>query len=79
MKIEEEKKSVQVEEILPVNYEKGLANYLFDKINDYQSNPKVIRERPRLSASGLYVSAEQIFKWIKEWDNAQDIWHARTR
>ena len=44
MKIEEEKKSVQVEEILPVNYEKGLADYLFDKINDYQSNPKVIRE-----------------------------------
>ena len=75
MKIEEEKKSVQVEEILPVNYEKGLADYLFDKINDYQSNPKVISERP----SGLYVSAEQIFKWIKEWDNAQDIWHARTR
>ena len=32
MKIEEEKKSVQVEEILPVNYEKGLADYLFDKI-----------------------------------------------
>ena len=79
MKIEEEKKTTHIEEVLPVNYEKGLADYLFDKINDYQSNPKVIRERPRLSASGLYVSAEQIFKWIKEWDNAQDIWHARTR
>ena len=56
------RKKLIKEEILPVHYANGLANYLLNK--------KTIYKR---------VDIKKVEKLIVEFDNIQDIWHARTR
>jgi len=54
------------------NYIKSLASFLFNKINDYQNDPKVKREKPMLWPSGLYITEEKIQEWIKEHDKSSN-------
>ena len=48
------------------NYIKSLASFLFNKINEYQNDPKVKREKPMLWPSGLYITEKNLQEWIKE-------------
>ena len=51
------------------NYIKSLASFLFNKINDYQNDPKVKREKPMLWPSGLYITEQKLEEWVKEHDD----------
>ena len=54
------------------NYITSLANYLFRKINDYQNNGQVRKEKPMLWPAGLYFSEKNLQEWIKEHDTRND-------
>ena len=54
------------------NYITSLANYLFRKINDYQNNEQVRKEKPMLLPAGLYFSEKNLQEWIKEHDTRND-------
>jgi len=48
------------------NYSKSLAQFLFKKLEDHQTDPIITKERPRLHGSGFYFSEQDIEKWIEE-------------
>ena len=50
------------------NYIKSLATFLFNKINDYQNNSEVRKEKPMLWPAGIYFTEKNIEKWIEEHD-----------
>lgn len=50
------------------NYSRSLAQFLFKKLEDHQTDPIIMREKPRLHGSGFYFSEQDIEKWIKEHD-----------
>ena len=54
------------------NYIKSLASFLFNKMNDYQNDNKVRREKPMLWPSGIYFTEKNIETWIKEHDKKND-------
>ena len=54
------------------NYITSLANYLFRKINDYQNNEQVRKEKPMLWPAGIYFTEKNIEEWIEEHDNKND-------
>ena len=51
------------------NYIRSLANFLFNKINDYQNNSEVRKEKPMLWPSGLYITEQKLEEWVKEHDD----------
>ena len=51
------------------NYIKSLASFLFKKINNYQNDPKVRKEKPMLWPSGLYITEQKLEEWVKEHDD----------
>ena len=54
------------------NYIRSLANFLFNKINNYQNSSEVRREKPMLWPAGIYFTEKEIETWIKEHDNKND-------
>ena len=50
------------------NYSNSLAEFLFKKLEEYQTDPIITKERPRLHGSGFYFSEQDIKKWIEEHD-----------
>ncbi len=54
------------------NYVTSLANHLFQKINDYQNNEKVRKEKPMLWPAGLYFTEKNLQEWIHEHDSCND-------
>ena len=54
------------------NYVTSLANHLFQKINDYQNNEKVRKEKPMLWPAGLYFTEKKLQEWIHEHDSCND-------
>ena len=50
------------------NYVTSLANFLFNKINNYQNSSEVRREKPMLWPAGIYFTEKNIEKWIAEHD-----------
>ncbi len=54
------------------NYVTSLANHLFQKINDYQTNEKVRKEKPMLWPAGLYFTEKNLQEWIHEHDSCND-------
>jgi hypothetical protein len=50
------------------NYSRSLAQFLFKKLEDHQTDPIIMREKPRLHGSGFYFSEQDIEKWIEEHD-----------
>ena len=54
------------------NYIKSLASFLFNKMNDYQNNNKVRKEKPMLWPSGIYFAEKNLETWIKEHDKKND-------
>ena len=51
------------------NYIKSLATFLFSKINDYQNDNDVRKEKPMLWPAGIYFTEKNIERWIKEHDD----------
>ena len=51
------------------NYIKSLATFLFNKINDYQNDNDVRKEKPMLWPAGIYFTEKNIERWIKEHDD----------
>ena len=51
------------------NYDESLAQFLYDKMNAWQTNSTVRRMEPMTWPAGLYFSAKELEKWIKEHDN----------
>ena len=51
------------------NYDESLAQFLYDKMNAWQTDLKVRRMEPMTWPAGLYFSAKEVEKWIKEHDN----------
>ena len=54
------------------NYVTSLANHLFQKINDYQNNEKVRKEKPMLWPAGLFFTEKNLQEWIHEHDSCND-------
>ena len=50
------------------NYVKSLASHIFKKMNDYQTDEQVRKEKPMLWPAGIYFTEDN----IKEWIEAQD-------
>ena len=50
------------------NYIKSLANFLFNKIDEYQNDPIVRKTKPMLWPAGIYFTEKKIEEWIKEHD-----------
>ena len=50
------------------NYIKSLANFLFNKIDEYQNDPIVRKTKPMLWPAGIYFTEKNIEKWMKEHD-----------
>ena len=50
------------------NYIKSLASFLFNKINDYQNDNDVRKEKPMLWPAGIYFTEKKIEEWINEHD-----------
>ena len=51
------------------NYIKSLASFLFNKMNDYQNDNNVRKEKPMLWPAGIYFTEKEMETWIKEHDN----------
>ena len=54
------------------NYIKSLASFLFNKINNYQNDSEIRREKPMLWPSGMYFAEKNLETWIKEHDKKND-------
>ena len=54
------------------NYVTSLANYLFNKINEYQNDIDVRKEKPMLWPAGIYFTEKNIKQWIEEHDKNND-------
>ena len=54
------------------NYIKSLASFLFNKINNYQNDSEIRREKPMLWPSGMYFTEKNLETWIKEHDKKND-------
>ena len=50
------------------NYIKSLASFLFNKMNDYQNDNNVRKEKPMLWPAGIYFTKKKIEEWINEHD-----------
>ena len=50
------------------NYIKSLAIFLFNKMNDYQNDNNVRKEKPMLWPAGIYFTEKKIEEWITEHD-----------
>ena len=50
------------------NYVNSLANYIFKKMNDYQTDEQVRKEKPMLWPAGIYFTEDNIKEWIEEHD-----------
>ena len=55
------------------NYIKSLANFLFNKIDEYQNDPVVRKTKPMLWPSQLYITEKKLQEWIKEHDEAKEL------
>ena len=53
------------------NYINSLANFLFNKIDEHQTDPNVRKTKPMLWPAGLYFTAKNIENWIKEHDTSK--------
>ena len=52
------------------NYVKSLASYIFKKMNDYQTDEQVRKEKPMLRPAGIYFTEDNIKEWIEEHDRS---------
>jgi|TARA_B100000886_G_scaffold133126_1_gene89810 hypothetical protein len=52
------------------NYVKSLASYIFRKMNDYQTDEQVRKEKPMLWPAGIYFTEDNIKEWIEEHDRS---------
>ena len=59
-----EKKQLKVEQVIPKDYAEGLAKLLVERHFKYMAQQ---------------VNEEDVSKSIKEFDDINEIWHARTR
>ena len=50
------------------NYIKSFASFLFNKMNDYQNDNDVRKEKPMLWPAGIYFTKKKIEEWINEHD-----------
>lgn len=50
------------------NYSKSLAEFLFKKMEDHQTDPIITRNKARLDGSGFYFTDKDIQQWIEEHD-----------
>ena len=55
------------------NYINSLANFLFNKIDEYQNDPVVRKTKPMLWPSQLYITEKKLQEWIKEHYEAKEI------
>ena len=53
------------------NYIKSLASFLFNKMNDYQNDNDVRKEKPMLWPAGIYFTEKKIEEWINEHDKSK--------
>ena len=53
------------------NYIKSLASFLFNKMNDYQNDNDVRKEKPMLWPAGIYFTEKKIEEWIEEHDESK--------
>ena len=53
------------------NYIKSLASFLFNKMNDYQNDNNVRKEKPMLWPAGIYFTEKEIEEWIAEHDSGK--------
>jgi len=52
------------------NYEESLSQFLYDKMNAWQTDLTVRKMKPMTWPAGLYFSVKELEKWIKEHDNS---------
>ena len=45
------------------NYIKSLASFLFNKMNDYQNDNDVRKEKPMLWPAGIYFTEKKTYKY----------------
>ena len=50
------------------NYVKSLASHIFKKMNEYQTDEQVRKEKPMLWPAGIYFTENNIKEWIEEHD-----------
>ena len=48
------------------NYITSLASHLFKKINDYQNDDQVRKQKPMLWPAGIYFTEKNLQEWIEE-------------
>tara|TARA_X000000950_G_scaffold280035_1_gene373844 strand:+ start:209 stop:382 length:174 start_codon:yes stop_codon:yes gene_type:complete len=53
------------------NYVTSLASFLYEKLTDYQSDPKVKKNMPMRWPSGIFFTKSNIQQWIEEHDEEQ--------
>ena len=54
------------------NYGKSLAQFLFKKMEQRQTDPVIKRTRARLDGTGFYFSESDLKEWIEEHDRPKN-------